>query len=77
MCSKASMRPHQRKDIGNGAWVGRRSLVEGAALFDGGGGEVVRSRAQKPLDGFLIHPSSREEGIHPPPTMTARQREDA
>jgi hypothetical protein len=53
------MGPHQRKDLGNGAWFSGLSLVEGAALFDFVGGEAVRRRAQKPLAGFLIHPSSR------------------
>jgi hypothetical protein len=76
MVSKASMGPHQRKDQGDGAWFGSLSLVEGAALFDCGGGEVVRSRAQKPLEGFLIHPTSRGER-YPPPTMAARHWEDA
>jgi hypothetical protein len=31
--------------------------------------------AQKPLEGFLIHPSSRG-GRYPPPTMAARHWED-
>lgn len=70
------MGPHQRKDQRNGTWFGSLSLVEGAALFDCGSGEVVRSRAQKPLDGFLIHASSRG-GRYPLPTKTARQWENA
>jgi hypothetical protein len=60
------MGPHQRKDQGDGAWFRGLSLVEGAARFDCVGGEVVRTRAQKPLAGFLIRPSSRGERYPPP-----------
>lgn len=44
---------HQRKDKGNDRWCIGLLMVEGVARFRCGLAVMVRSRAQKPLLGFL------------------------
>jgi hypothetical protein len=62
--------PHVSGTIG-ASWSSRASAVERGPSRSG-----RNQAAQKPLTGFLIHPSSRG-GRSPPPAMTARQWEHA